>query len=579
MLLPTLFLLSAFFGGPQETPDQLATSPSTEASVLDPNANLPQRLVIHGGRIYLGNESGGVVEAMLIEDGRVVSSGPLAGLGVDLEEEGLGVIDLRGALAIPGLQDAHGSMEPLGATEEQVDLRGANTFAEVVERVAEAAKNVEVGTWIEGWGWDEAEWETPELPSHGALSEAVPSHPVILHRIDRDAVLVNRQVLEAAGLDEGADVHQRIPGGVLVLDEENRSSGLFLGNAQKLVTLHRPTPSLEQVEARLLRAQDRMLELGVTCVHDMHASPLAIQAYLGLRERGLLKIRIVAYLNGNDGFNNEVFAKMPYPEDRLDLLRVSGVSFRLDSSLAARGAALLEDYTDRPGERGRLFLTESELTNLVHQAWQAGLQPAVGAVGDLANRAALNAFDGMLQVDEDFAKLRPRIEHVELISPRDFDRFPGIGVTPSMQPIRRGSTPEVLLERLGEYRIEGARTWRSQAPGWMQVAYGSQFPVNDPNPLLGLQAAREHHSPEPFSAADGEMPTDLEDTTAIDALAGYTRGPSYAAHQEADRGQLLPGYWADMTVLDTDPVEGPSADLRQAKVLLTLINGRIAYQQ
>lgn len=576
MLLFTLCLLSAIAIGPQDSSTDLSTSTSNEASVAEPGTTAPQRLLIHGGRIYLGNQNGGVVEAMLIEDGRVVSSGPLSSLGVDPEESGLGVIDLRGAVAVPGLQDAHGNMEQLGAAEERVDLRGAKSFAEVIERVAEAAKEVEVGTWIEGWGWDEWEWESPELPHHQTLTDAVPSHPVVLHRIDRDSVIVNRLVLEKAGLEEGADLYQRIPGGEIVLDEENNSSGLFIGNAQKLVLASLPEIEIERVEARLLAAQDRLLRLGITCVHDMGVRPQAIQAYLGMRERGLLKLRVVVYLDGNDGLAGDVFEGMPYPKDSLDMLQISGVSFRLDSSLDSWGAALLQDYTDRPGERGRMLLTSSELTNLVHRAWQAGLQPAVSAVGDAANRTALKAFDGMLVVDEGFADLRPRIEHVELISPRDFEHFPAIGVTPSMQPGRRVPNPDTLLERLGEYRIEGARTWRSQASRWMQVAYGSGFPANSADPLHGMHAARTQKATESYVArGDSEIPA--PETSGHEALAGYTRGPAYAAHQEERRGQLLPGFWADLTVFDTDPVEGSPSEMLEAKVLLTVINGRIAY--
>ncbi len=577
MLLSSLCLLSALCVAPQDTPAELSTPATNEASVLDPAALRPQRLLVHGGRIYLGNENGGVVEAMLIEDGRVLSSGPLSSLDVNLEEPGLSVIDLRGAVAVPGLQDSHANMEQLGAIGELVDLRGTESFDEVIARVAEAAKAVEVGTWIEGWGWDEADWASSAPVHHAALSDAVRSHPVLLHRIDRDAVLVNHFVLAAASLDEGANVHQRIPGGVLVLDEENKASGLFLGNAQRLVTSRRPALELARVEKRLLAAQEEFLSLGVTCVHDIGVRPQAIRAYLGLRERGLLKIRVVAYLDGNDGFNNDVFGGMPYPKDSLDMLQVTGVSFRLDGSLVSRSAALLQDYSDRPGKRGRLFLTEKEVTNLVHRAWQAGLQPAIGAVGDAANRVALDAYSGMLQVDEGFANLRPRIEHVELISPRDFERFPELGVTPSMQPLRRELNAEVLLERLGEYRVQGAQTWRNQAPGWMQMAHGSNSPANSPNPLVGMFAARTERTAEPFAVADGALTA--PDTSGLEALAAHTRGPAYASHQEEHRGQLLPGFWADMTVFDKDPVEGPPADMQKAKVLLTMINGAIAYRE
>jgi len=531
-------------------------------------------LFVHGGRIHLGNDAGGVVEALLIEDGRVVATGREQTLRRRLPEEGFGQIDLRGAVAVPGLQDAHGSLERLGRRLEWLDLSDAAGPEEVVERVRAAVEVAPKGGWILGAGWDEQGWALRELPHHAALSEVAPDHPVYLERAGGHGAWVNLAALELAGLDGSLELAPRIPGGRVRVDGEHMATGVLLGPAVELVRAHLPQPERGDLERWILAAQELLLAEGVTCVHEMGLDPERVELYEALLATGKLDLRVVGYLDGNAGLSEADLETYPRRFGDQDALTVLGVFFRLDGDLATRGAALLADYDDAPGERGELWLSEERLTLLVHEAWQAGLQPAIAAVGDRANRVAIDTYDRMIDVDEGFRRLRPRIEQAQVISTADFPRFPGLDIVPSMQPVHWALGDAWLVERLGQRRSRDAFGWRSLAPGLSHLAFGSGSPRGPSAPLLGIHAARTRRDAQRMASDDL---IGVERLDGLGALAGFTRSAAYAVHQEDRRGQLSPGYWADLTVLDVDPVEAEADALREGRVLLTVIGGRVVH--
>ena len=555
--------------------EALASGSGQEAAP-EPSAPAPARLLVHGGQIYLGNEGGGVVEALLIEGGRVVAAGPLARLGVDPEEPGLSRLDLAGAVAVPGLQDAHGAVEALGAQLERLDLSGVGDLEELAERVAREAERTPEGEWILGVGWDAGSLLDGEAPTEAALSAAAPDHPVHLLSADGGALLVNRRALVRAGLHEPEVLAERLPGGRVVRDAEGLATGLFLGEAVGALDAALPAVERADRERRVLAAQDQLLALGLTCVHDFGVDPELVSIYEDLRERGALRLRVVAYLDATEGLEDEVLERFPLAPDPGDLLSVPGVSLRLDHPVAARGAALLRPYADRPEESGRPTLTPEALTLRVHRAWRAGLQPAMSAHGDLATGLALDVVERMQEVDAGFADLRPRVEFARIVSTRDMPRFPSLGVQPSLQPAAALGQLELLQRRLGDHRAEWACTWRDLAPTWAPTAFGSDFPVGDPDPRQVLAAARTRIG---LGLPSAEEAPDDESLDGLEALACLTRGPARAAHQEDRRGQLMPGFMADLTVLDLDPVEATPEDLREARVLMTLVNGEVVHQR
>ncbi len=564
--------------GPQDSVPAVETSVSASSSGGSATVAKPavETLFVYGGTIYLGNPDGGVVESILVENGRVVAAGTEKRLRTQLPEEGANLVDLKGAMGVPGIQDSHVRVERLGESLEQLDLRGVSSYADLVSRVAEVAERTPKGEWIRGSGWDQRLWESQGFPHHQLLSEAVPDHPVLLWRIDGKSSLVNGMALELAKLDGEFDSITRVQGGRVLLDDEAMPTGVLIDRATEKVSKCLPRPDADQRAAWILRAQDELLARGITCVHDMDVAEEALVIYESLRERGLLKLRVVAYVAGNEGLSDEILSSLPRRPDPLDQFSVPGVSFQIDGSLDTWSAALLGDYSDRPGERGHLWMTEEHLTLLVHEAWQAGLQPAIHAVGDRANRIALDAYERMIQVDGEFTNLRPRIEQARVISSRDIPRFPALHVIPSMQPAQTLSDLAGLEQRLGPNRSRGTYAWRSLAPGLLQLAFGSGLPFGCEGPLDGILAARIRRDHESLFS-DGTIGS--EGLDGLGALAGFTRGSAFAVHQEDRRGQLIPGFWADMTVFDQDPISGDTATLLDSKVLLTLINGRVVYSR
>jgi len=531
-------------------------------------------VLFENGSIRLGDENGTVVSALLAVDGVVRSVGPADKLVEEANGLQLQRVDLGGSWAVPGLQDAHGHVENYGRSLEVLDLREFTDYASMIAAVAEVAAQRPAGEWIEGRGWDQNTWPDTKFPHHAALSAAVPDHPLILDRVDGHAVLCNKAALELSGLGGLMLEEPKIDGGRVYIDEKRQATGVLIDNAIGLVRKHVPEPDRATRRRRLLRAQDALLADGLTCVHDMGIDDEIADLYRELESQGLLRLRVVAYLAGNRGLSKEMLAEYPWRSPRQDRLDIIGVKLLADGALGSRGAALLADYSDAPGERGALLLKEDRLTLLVHEAWQAGLQPAIHAIGDRANRLVLDVYERMEQVDEHFSDLRPRIEHAQVVSPRDWPRFPSLGVIPSMQPVHAASDMAWAPARLGEERSRGAYAWRHLAGGVAPLAFGSDFPVESPNPLQGIAAARTRRD------LDGRERAGFEADDALDgraALLGFTVGAAYACGQEERRGRLMPGFAADLTVLKLDPVEAPPELLARTRAQMTVIDGEVVY--
>lgn len=547
---------------------------------LAPPARAAERVLVHGGSIRLNDASAGlgasgtVVEALLVEDGRVRKVGTLAELEAEAAAAGARRLDLHGATAVPGLQDAHGHLESYGESLEQLDLRAVEGFDELVARVARAAAELPAGAWVRGRGWDQTLWPGGEFPTHAALSEAVPSHPVLLERVDGHAALVNAKALELAGLKDAKALPRRVEGGEILRDEAGSPTGVLLDRAVELVLPFVPPPTAADLRRRILRAQAALLKLGLTCVHDMGVTPQALSVLRELEQEGLLRLRVIAYLWGNDELDEKLLARLRSggPDARLS---VAGLKLMADGALGSRGAALLEDYSDRPGWRGHLLLSEKELGRRLALCGRYGLQPAVHAIGDRANRVVLDLIDQLEALDAGYRTLRPRIEHAQVLAPKDWPRFPRLGVVPSMQPVHATSDMAWIEKRLGSVRSRGTYVWRTLAGDLGALAFGSDFPVETPDPLRGLYAARTRQDDRGLPA-EGFQPEERLDGAA--ALAGYTSGAAYAVHQEELRGRLLPGFAADLTIVSVDPVTCPPAALLEARALATMIDGELVWE-
>lgn len=559
-----LGILCAVFSGCGGTPD-----------------GAPRRTLFVNGRVHL-DSSVETVEALLVEEGLVIAAG--AEHELRSRAAGAELVDLRGGVAVPGLIDAHAHLEGLGDALENLDLALVSSYAELVRRVAGEAERRPEGSWIRGRGWDQTRWTEGEFPHHRELSRAVPDHPVLLERVDGHAALANARALELAGLLTGEPfliedgIEGGVEGGRILSDEEGEPTGVLIDRAMLLVENAIPAPDRSTRERRILRAQQECLRLGLVGVHDMGISPESASVLEGLAGSGELRLRVVAYLSGNEGLPAEVLARYPREED-LDpaaWLRVVGVKFVVDGALGSWGAALLEPYSDERSTSGLPQMSEARFDELLSQATRSGLQPATHAIGDRANRMVLDAYERAQHKHPAFAGLRPRIEHAQVVAPEDWGRFASLAVIPSMQPTHATSDMRWAEARLGPERIAGAYAWRRLASPRSPLAFGSDFPVERVSPLEGLYAARTRMDRE------GSPPGGWRSDQALDpggALAGFTSGAAYAAREEDRRGRLRPGYHADLTVLDVDPLTCEPNALLRAQVLMTVIDGEVVYER
>jgi predicted amidohydrolase YtcJ len=293
-----------------------------------------------------------------------------------------------------------------------------------------------------------------------------------------------------------------------------------------------------------------------------------------LRDEGRWKLRTVMYLSMGAQTQEEDLEGFPLSSDPRDVVSVPGVKLYIDGALGSRGAALLEDYSDRSGHRGLLLMEPEQLMRCVELCARLGLQPATHAIGDRGNRLVLDAYEAALRAHPELAARRPRVEHAQVVSPEDFGRFEELDVVPSMQPTHCTSDMAWVPERIGTLRSRGAYAWRFLAPRPSVLAFGSDFPVERADPLEGLYAARTRQDAD-GQPVGGFFP--LQRLDGAEALTGFTWGAARAALQEDRRGRLQPGYFADLTVLSVDPVACEPGELLRARVLRTLVNGELAF--
>lgn len=525
-------------------------------------------------RIEAGSEP---VEALLIEDGRVLAVGTTA----EIEARAAALvqhakdfyvelvprrIDLGGGVAVPGLVDAHGHLESLGEALESVDLTGCTSLDELVERVAARAALQPPGSWVIGRGWDQTRFPGQEFPRHAALSARVAEHPVYLERVDGHAAFVNARALEVAHLTGALPT---IEGGRIVVDESGQATGVLVDAATGLVAVHIPPADHDTRVRRVLAAQQALLALGLVGMHDMGTAPETLAVLQELERDGKLKLRVASYLWANDGL--APYGRVRVVDDLDAKLRVIGAKLMVDGALGSRGAALLAPYSDAPAERGLMQMSSEVYAARLKEAVSAGLQPATHAIGDAGNRMVLDAYAAL---GKSLAGLRPRIEHAQVVAESDWPRFEALGVIPSVQPTHATSDMRWAEARLGAERVRGAYAWRRLVGPHAPLALGSDFPVEHPNPLAGLYAARTRQDAS-GSPAGGWQAEQCLDGAA--ALAGFTAGAAYAAHEEERRGKLLPGYAADLSVLSVDPLACEPAALLSAKILATVVDGELVF--
>lgn len=474
-------------------------------------------------------------------------------------------IDGGGRTLLPGLIDAHGHVLWLGEERLQADLRGSTSLQETLDRTRSFAAAHADSSWVMGRGWDQELWADKRFPTARDLDRVIGDRPAMLTRIDLHVVWVNSAALKLAGISS-ATVDP--PGGQIVRDATGQPTGVFVDAAMALIKKHLPERTDEGIKHALRTSMRELVSLGLTGTHDAGIDSRQYRLYQELGARGELPLRIYAMLAAREARPGDIEAgpRSPQFDDRLQM---PAVKVWVDGALGSRGAALLQDYSDEPHSRGLMLYTPAQLQALAKLTSANGWQLNVHAIGDAGNRFALDTFEKML-TREQRRSLRPRIEHASVLTPGDVARFAKLGIVASIQPMFATSDMSMAEDRLGPTRVHGAYAWRTLLDAGVRLAGGSDFPVELPNPFLGMYAAvtRQDREGRP---AGGWHPR--EKLSREEALRLFTADAAYAARMENVVGTLEPGKWADFILIDRDYFKVPEQEIDDIRVLATFVAG------
>ena len=471
------------------------------------------------------------------------------------------VIDAGGRTVLPGLIDGHGHVVDLGFAALRLDVTGTTSLAELQQRLRDYAAAHPNDTWITGFGWNQESWPEKRFPTSADLDAAVSDRPVVLERVDGHAVVANSAALKAASVTAAT---QAPPGGEI-------HDGVFVDNARTLVDKAIPKPTAAEMDRALAKSQEILLGFGVTGVGAMSTTVADWEAMRRAGEAGTLNVRLITYLSGTKSMT-----AVPAPTPWLygDRLRAVGIKLFADGALGSRGAWLKQPYSDKPDSRGLEFHSDAEMLALADSAASHGFQVATHAIGDAANAQIIGVYE---QLSKKYGTQRRwRIEHFQIADPKDIPRLAPAGIIASMQPTHQTSDRLMAEKRLGPDRLAGAYAWQSVLKSGARLAFGTDFPVESPNPFPGLAAAisRQDMQGQP---PGGWIPS--ERVTFGQALAAYTRGAAYAGFAEDKVGALEPSKWADFVIVDRDPTAVDAQSLARTQVLETWVGGKRVWER
>jgi predicted amidohydrolase YtcJ len=468
-------------------------------------------------------------------------------------------IDARGRTLLPGLVDAHGHVVDLGFTALHLNLTGAGSLGELQQRLREYAAAHPEDAWLIGFGWNQELWPDKTFPTASDLDAVVRDRPVVLERVDGHAVVANSAAMRAAGITAAT---RSPPGGTI-------ENGLFVDAARSLIDDAVPKPNARQMDRAFEKTQDILLSFGVTAVGSMSTSLGDWQTFVRAGSSKRLRIRLMVYLLGTDALKTIAH---PTPWLYGDRLRAVGVKLFADGALGSRGAWLKKPYSDKPGTLGNQLHSDAELRSMADTAASHGFQLAIHAIGDAANAQVIDTYEWL---DRKYGSDRRwRIEHAQVVDCADLPRIARAHVIASMQPTHQTSDRLMAEKRLGSGRVTCAYAWQSMLKTGARLAFGTDFPVESPNPFPGLSAAvsRQDVNGQP---PGGWLPE--ERLTFGQALQAYTRGAAYAGFADQKFGALDAGKWGDFVIVDRDPTKVNPQDLARTKVLETWVAGKKAW--
>jgi hypothetical protein len=554
-------------------------------------------LVLTNGKIFTADGRGTIAEAVAVDNERIVAVGTNA--EVTRAYAGARTIDLRGRLVTPGFNDAHIHFIGGGLSLLRVELLGARTLAEAKARIAAKVRELPPGAWILGRGWDHTLWGG-QWPTKADLDAVAPNNPVFVQRVDGHVSWANTLALTKAGVTR----ETRAPeGGEILHDAQGEPTGILKETAAGLVARVVPEPSRDERMQAAERALAEARRYGITSIQD-NSGYEAAELYRALLQAGRLTVRVAVWQNFDHPVARLKEQRAEFASFKIDPLRIRLTALKgyVDGTLGSRTAAMLAPFADDPHNSGIPRRPPEELTRMIVERDAAGFQIALHAIGDRANRMALDGFKAAKsnphdigfalvtdasvsrkeieemkrEAQQEHAVRRHRIEHSQVVAPTDFARFRELGVVASMQPSHAISDKRWAQDRLGEYRVQGAYAWHMMQSHNVHVAFGTDWPVEPINPYLGLYAAVTRRSTE-GDPQGGWWPQ--ERLSIADAIRCYTAESAYASFEEKEKGQITPGMLADLVVHTRDLLTIRPEEILQAETAITILGGRVVYEK
>jgi len=510
----------------------------------------------------------GMAEAVAWDaSGRIIGVGTTAALSAQFADAQR--IDAHGKTVLPGLIDAHGHVLGLGLSLLNADLRGTRSKTEIVARLRKQAAGLPTDAWLIGRGWDQNDWPEKVFPSAADLDAAFPERPVYLSRVDGHAAWINTAALHRIERDLGGDWQ---PEGGRIERRDGKPTGVFVDGAMGLVDAVVPKPDAALKRKAYTLAFASLVANGLTGVHDAGVSQDDLQQLRALADAGELPLRIYTMADANGAALDALCRDGLYahPGGRLQM---RAVKLYVDGALGSRGAALNADYSDDPGNRGLFVTSPEDFRRAVVKAKGCGVQVATHAIGDRGNRLVLDTYADVLG-DAAGSDHRWRVEHAQIVDPADIARFARLHVIASMQPTHATSDMPWAEARLGRERLAGAYAWRRFVEAGVPLALGSDFPVEQVSPLLGLYAAvtRQDLDGKPRS---GWLPA--QRLSLAEAVRGFTAGAAFAEFAESQLGNIAIGRKADFTVLSADPFAIGARGIPRDRIEATVVDGTVVF--
>ena len=551
-------------------------------------------LLLTNGKIFTADERGTMAQAVAIDGERIVAVGTNAEIRQRFRSDR--AIDLQGRLVTPGFNDAHIHFVGGGLALLRVDLLGARTLEEALQRIAARARELPAGVWVTGRGWDHTLWGG-EWPTRQDLDRVAPNNPVFLQRVDGHVSWANSLALQRAGVTRATQAPE---GGEILRDAAGEPTGILKETAAGLVARVVPQASEAEITQAVERALAEARRYGITSIQDNSGFQVT-RLYRELLRQNRLTVRVAEWQSFEDSVETLQRQRQEFAAFNADPLRLRLTALKgyVDGTLGSRTAAMLAPFADDPQNSGIPRRAPEELTRMIVERDAADFQIALHAIGDRANRMALDGFAAAATQNREPPRgrtqrmvaardaqgrtvftysARHRIEHAQVVAPSDFARFRDLGVIASMQPSHAITDMRWAQDRLGEYRVLGAYSWHTMRAHSVRVAFGTDWPVEPINPYIGLYAAVTRRSADPpHEPRGGWWPQ--ERLSMADAIRCYTAEPAYASFEEREKGQIAVGMLADLVVHSRDLLTIAPEEILATEAVMTILGGRIIYER